>query len=756
MTDVRTTLRASGAPLSPARRGFLRAGAVGGALMLGMSANGALAATARAAGAPAPDFEPNAFIRIGRDGRVTLISKQPEIGQGIKTSLPMVIAEQLDVDWKDVRINQGDLDTARYGGQGAGGSTSTPTNYENFHRLGAAARAMLVQAAANTWGVPAAECSTANGAVTHAPTKRRLGYGALVDAASKLPVPDPAQVVLKDPSTYKLLGTRIGGVDNAAIVSGQPLFGIDVRLPGMLYAVYAKCPVFGGKPLKANLDAVKAMPGVKDAFIVEGTPNLNGLRPGVAIVATSTWAAMRARRELQVEWDEGEGAGHSWADFTAQAQLAATKPGAATMRKDGDVPKALAGAAKVVEAAYSYPFISHASMEPQNCTAWFKPADGSLELWAPTQNPGSGQALVTSTFGIPKEKIVLHIIRSGGGFGRRLSSDFIVEATAIAQKVAAPVKLTWTREDDLQHDHFRPGGFHFLRGGVDAQGKAVAWQNHFVTFANRVEREGKSVLQPGSGGNLSGDEFPGRWIANCQLEQTALECRVPMGPWRAPGSCVFAWVFHSFIDELAHAGGRDPLAFRMELLGDQDIMAGTGERGQPYSVARMKKVLGVAAEQAGWGKKKFARGQGQGIAFHFSHRGYVAQVAEVTVSRDGKLKVDRVVVATDIGAQIVNLSGAENQVEGSVIDGLSTMMFPALDIDKGRIVQSNFHDYQLLRMPDAPTKIEMHFVKTDYPVTGLGEPALPPLAPAVCNAIFAATGKRVRELPLSKVDLSWS
>jgi isoquinoline 1-oxidoreductase beta subunit len=456
-----------------------------------------------------------------------------------------------------------------------------------------------------------------------------------------------------------------------------------------------------------------------------------------------------------VTWDEGEGANHSWADFTAQAQAASKKAGAATVRKDGDVPGALGKAAKVVEAAYSYPFISHASMEPQNCTAWFK-EDGALELWAPTQNPGSGQALVTATFGIPKEKILLHIIRSGGGFGRRLSSDFIVEASAIAKRVAAPVKLTWTREDDLQHDHFRPGGFHFLRGGVDAAGKAVAWHNHFVTFANRVEREGKSVLQPGSGGNLSSDEFPGRWLENCQFEQTMLETRVPMGPWRAPGSCVFSWVLHSFIDELAHAGGRDPLEFRLELLGSKDLVPASFERGQPYDVKRMRNVLVEVAQRAGWGKKTFPRGQGQGIAFHFSHRGYVAQVAEVTVSREGKLKVDRVVVAADVGSQIVNLSGAENQVEGSVIDGLSTMMFPELNIEKGRIVQSNFHDYGLLRMPDTPTRIETHFIKTDNPVTGLGEPALPPLAPAVCNAIFAATGKRVRQLPLSKTDLSWS
>lgn len=741
------------APLSPSRRRFLRTSAAGaGALVIGMGSGGALAAPGTAA---ADAFTPNVFIRIDRKGVVTLVSKQPEIGQGIKTSLPMVIAEELEIDWKDVRIVQGDLNPA-YGPQGAGGSTSTPTNYENFHRLGATARTILVRAAAQTWGVPVTECSAAHGAVVHGPSKRKLGYGALVPLAATLPVPDAATVQLKDPASYRLLGTRIGGVDNAAIVSGKPLFGIDIQLPGMLYAVYAKCPVFGGKPVSANLDAIKAMSGVKDAFIIEGTDNLNGLRPGVAIVATSTWAAIKARRALEVKWDEGVGANHSWADFAAQAKAAAGKSGTTVLRKDGDVSAAFAGAARTVEASYSYPFISHASMEPQNCTAWFKPADGTLELWAPTQNPGSGQALVSSTFGIPKEKITLHIIRSGGGFGRRLSSDFIVEATAIAQKVGAPVKLTWTREDDLQHDHFRPGGFHHLRGGVDTNGKLVGWHNHFVTFANRAEREGKSILQPGSGGSLSGDEFPGRWLANCLLEQTALECRIPMGPWRAPGSSVFSWVFHSFIDELAHAAGRDPVEFRLELLGDKDIMPGTGERGQPYSVARMRNVLKAVAEKADWGKRKFARGQGAGVAFHFSHRGYVAEVAEVTVSKAGQLKVDRVVVVTDIGAQIVNLSGAENQVQGSVIDGLSTLMYPELNIEKGRVVQSNFHDYQLLRMPDTPTKIDMHFLKTDYPVTGLGEPVLPPLAPAVCNAIFAATGKRVRELPLSKTDLSWS
>ena len=333
------------APMSTSRRRFLRGSAAGGALLIGMSAHGVLAA-----GAPAPNaatgFVPNAFIRIARDGSVTLISKQPEIGQGIKTSLPMVIAEELDVAWDSVRVTQGDLNLEAYGSQGAGGSNSTPNNYENFRRLGATARAMLVQAAARAWGVAPGECSTAAGAVLHVASKRRLGYGALVDAASKLPLPDAASVKLKDPANFTLLGKRIGGVDNAAIVSGKPLFGIDVQIPGMLHAAYVKCPVFGGKPLRANLDAVRALPGVKDAFIIEGTANLNGLRPGVAIVATSTWAAIRARRALEVEWDEGSAADHSWAGFTAQAQAAATLPGATVLRKDGDVAQAMRGAAR--------------------------------------------------------------------------------------------------------------------------------------------------------------------------------------------------------------------------------------------------------------------------------------------------------------------------------------------------------------------------------------------------------------------------
>lgn len=736
------TLQSSG------RRNFIRKSVLaGGGLVLGVylqATDKALGQAAKSSSAATGDFIPNAFIRISPEGTVTLVSKQPEMGQGIKTSLPMVIAEELNVNWRDVVVVQGDLNGV-YGRQTAGGSTSTPTNYEEFRRLGATARTMLVAAAALSWGVPASECIAADSAIHHRRSKRRLGYGPLAVKAATLPVPSEKAVVLNDPNDYKLLGTRIGGVDNPAVVTGKPLFGIDVQLPGMLYAVYDKCPVFGGKVLRANLDAIKALPGVRDAFVIDGTSNLRGLLPGIAIVADSTWAAFSARKQLRVTWDEGKGVDESWAGFVAKANELSGKPGATILRRDGDAAGALDKAAKTVEATYAYPFISHATLEPQNCTAHFN--NGALELWAPTQNPGSGHEAVAAALGIPGEKITLHITRSGGGFGRRLSSDYMLEAAAIARKLPAPVKLLWSREDDLRHDHFRAGGFHFLRGGVDTAGKLVAWHNHFVTFAN--------ANRPGSGATLSGDEFPGRWVENLLLEQTAIDCGIPMGPWRAPGSSAFAWVIQCFIDELAHAGGRDPLEFRLELLGTRNEVPSATTGGLGYNVARMRNVLEAVAEKAGWGNK-FPRGRGQGIAFHFCHRGYVAEVAEVAVSNAGELKVDRVVVVSDIGAQIVNLSGAENQVQGSVVDGLGTLMFQELNIERGRIVQGNFDDYPMIRMPDAPPRIEVHFLKTDYPVTGLGEPALPPLAPAVCNAIFAATGKRVRQLPLSRTDLSWS
>jgi len=741
-------------PATLDRRSFLRLSALaGGGLVLGFylksSARAGGQEVTKVTGLTDGNFAPNAFIRIGQDGTVTIFSARPEIGQGIKTSLPMIVAEELGVDWKSVKVVSAPFDK-EYGPQAAGGSTSTPTSYMNLRRAGATARAMLIAAAAQTWGVPVNECYAEDGEVRDRTTGKTLAYRDLVAKAAALPVPDASTVALKDPKDFKLLGSRIGGVDNPKIVTGQSLFGIDQKVPGMVYAVYTRCPVFGGKVVSANLDKVKTLPGVKDAFIINKTFGdvSTGLVPGVAIIADSTWSAFSARQQLEVKWDEGAHAGDSWAGWAKQAKEMAQGAGTGlkSLRKDGDPDAALASAAKVVEASYTYPFVSHLNLEPQNCTVTIE--GDRVRVLAPTQNPGAINSSLSRFLNVPPDNVEITITRIGGGFGRRLQADPAIEAAAIAQQVGVPVKLMWTREDDMQHDHYRSGGFHFLKGGVDAEGKLSVWTHRQVGFDAHY---------------ISGaTDYPARFIPAYSLETAALSNNVPMGPWRAPRSNVHAFVVCSFLDELAHAAGKDPVAFNLAVLGDRKMVSdpprpdgGRGGEGGAYNAERMRGVVQAVAEKSGWGKT-LPRGQGMGLGYYFSHQGYIAEVAEVTVSKDGKLKVDRVTAAVDVGSQIVNLSGAENQIQGSIIDGLGAAMYQDLNIEKGRVVQANLTDYPMIRMPDAPGKIDIHFLKTAYPPTGLGEPALPPLAPAVSNAIFAAIGVRIREFPFSKTDLSWA
>jgi isoquinoline 1-oxidoreductase beta subunit len=613
-------------------------------------------------------------------------------------------------------------------------------NWTPMRRVGAAGRAMLVAAAAATWGVDAATCATEAGVVYHRASGRKLGYGELLERAATIPAPDLEKVALKDPKDFRIIGTPVRGVDNHAIVTGKPLYGIDVTVPGMVYAVFQKCPVFAGTVKSANLDVVKAELGVKDAFVVEPAPggDLSGLLGGVAIIADTWWAAQSARAKLRVEWDEGPTAQQSSVSFDTQAAALSKQAPARSLRADGDADAALKGAAHTASGDYFYPFIAHASLEPQNCTAHYH--DGKLEIWAPTQMPARGRTTVATTLGMKEDDITIHLTRSGGGFGRRLNNDYMVEAARIAKQANAPVKMLWSREDDMTHDFYRPAGYHYLSGGVDASGKLVAWKDHFVTLGDPPRYSASASIAP--------TEFPARFVPNFSLGVSSMPCGIPTGALRAPGSNAIAFVMQSFIDELAHAAGRDPVQFRRDLLADV-------EEGAAMDAQRMRGVLELVADKSGWGKQTFPKGTAQGVAFHFSHRGYFAEVVQVTVSKGGALKVDKVWVAGDIGSQVVNPLNAESQAQGAVLDGISEALGQEIRIEAGRAVQANFNRYPLLRMPEAPP-VEVHFLTTNFPPTGLGEPALPPAVAALCNAIFSATGKRVRSLPLSAHDLSWA
>ena len=738
------------------RRSFLKVSATAaGGVMIGLYTEPDVKAQGRG-GPPPPPPDPHTYVKIAPDGTITIIAKNPEVGQGIKTMLPMIIADEMDAAWKDVKIEQADFDDKKYSGQIAGGSTATPTNWTPMRQAGAAARAMLITAAAQTWSVPESEITTGDSKVTHAKSGKSAGYGELASKMAALPTPKLDNTLkLKDPKDYKIIGKSQTQREMPNIVTGKPIFAIDMQLPGMAYAVYEKCPVFGGTVKSANLDDIKKLPGVQNAFIVTRDqskdtvlPGDPGLESGIAIVADHWWAAQSARKKLQVVWDEGPRATGSSPEFQQKAD-AFNKSGAQrTIRKDGDAAAALTSAAKTVEGAYSYPFISHAPLEPQGCTASF--ANGKCEMWTNSQIPGNARRLAAQALEIPETDVTLHMVRGGGGFGRRLTNDYAVEAAYISKLAGKPVKLLWSREDDMQHDYYRPGGFQYLKGGVDASGKLVAWHNHFVSYG-----DGDRFV---SAGAMGPTEFPQAFVPNYHLEASVIPLNIRTGSLRAPSSNAFAFVIQSFIDELAHAAGKDPVEFRLAMLDSfTPPPAGRGGfGGGSMNPDRMKGVLKLVAEKSNWGKTKLPKGTAMGVAFHFSHQGYFAEVAEVKVDANKKIRVNKVWMAADVGRQIINPSAAENICQGGMVDGLSELMDQEITVDRGRVVQTNYHQHKMVRMAQAPPEFELHYLLSDNNPTGLGEPAMPPIHPAVANAIFSATGQRVRALPLSKAGYSWA
>jgi isoquinoline 1-oxidoreductase beta subunit len=699
------------------RRQFVKVSALaGGGLLIGTYVPlGKLDAAEPLATGAAPDFVPNAFIGISSSGAVSIIAPNSEMGQGVKTSLPMIVAEELDVPWEQVTVTQGDFNPL-YGRQMSVGSQSTPSNFLPLRRAGATARAMLIQAAAEMWTVPASECSTEGGVVLRRASNRRATYGELATKAVSFL---PANVPLKDPKDFKLLGTRVPGVDNRKIVTGTPLFGIDVQLPGMLYATYTKCPVFGGKVVSANLDAVKAQPRVRDAFVPDG---IDGLPSGVAIVADSTWNAFSATKALEVKWDEGDVVSQNSVDMARQAeQLAMATP--APAQPNG---------AKAVKAAYHYPFFAHATLEPQNCTAVFR--NGVMEMWTPTQIPAVGHGLVSRALGLAPTNVRVHLTRLGGGFGRRGSNEFSIEVAAIAKRLeGTPVKLVWPREYDFAHDNYRSNGWHYFTAGLDSAGKIVSLHDAFVKMQ-------------GGPGDMSAMGFPFIAVPGSSVNSSKLPGGIPTGYWRAPGDNGNVWATQCFVDELAHAAGRDPVAFTLDLL---HRVSAPNE----FDVRRMSQVLTFATEKAGWDRQR-PRGEGMGFAITRSNGAYVAVVADVAVSRDGDLAIRKITAAVDAGT-IINLSAAEAQVQGAILDGLSAAWFQKITIERGAAAQTNFNAYPMLRMKDSPLMVDVHFIKSVAPPSGLGEPALPAAAPAICNAVFAATGKRIRTLPIVGESLKW-
>jgi isoquinoline 1-oxidoreductase beta subunit len=707
------------------RRHFLKSGAAGAA-GLWVSLHVQLPMDALAADqVEGTSVALNAWVHVGTDDLVTIFIDKSEMGQSILTGLTMIVAEELDCDWKKVRTEFAPAEKVYvnpwFGVQGTGASSATRTGWDPLRKAGAAARMMLIEAAAKQWSVDKSTCRAENSTITHAASGRRASYGSLAVAASKLPV--PVDVPLKDSKQYQIIGKPMKRLDTPLKVAGAAIYGIDVRRPGMQFAVVARCPVFGGKVASFDATRAKAVPGVK--HVVE-------ISNGVAVVADNTWAAMQGRRALDVNWDEGPNANLSNASISKLFAEKAAQPGYVA-RKEGDAESALERAAKKIEAVYEVPFLAHVTMEPQNCTAHVQ--SDRCDLWVPTQAQTKSQDTAAAVTGLKPEAVFVHTTFLGGGFGRRFESDFVQEAVEISKAVGGPIKVTWSREDDFQHDFYRTASYARFAAGLDADGWPIAWTNR-IACPSIMVRFGplKNNFDPRSVEICSSIPYS---IPNILVDYQQAEAGIPIGFWRSVGASQNGFFLESFIDEVATAGGKDPYELRRRLLANS-----------PRHLA----VLEKAAQGAGWGTPLPA-GRFRGIATVTSYFGYVAEVVEISLNREKRdLRVDRVVCALDCGRP-VNPSSLEAQVQSSVVYALTATLHNSITIERGRVQQSNFDDHPVLRIHEMPA-VEVHIMPSELPPTGAGEFTVPPVAPAVCNAIFAGTGRRIRHLPVRPEDLA--